>query len=393
MRIVDVCEFYSPRGGGVRSYIDRKMALIAEHGHELVVLAPATEDRIEQRPGGGRIIWVKAPAMPFDRNYRMFWDAEPIHAWLDRLRPDIVEASSPWRPAWIVGSWAGEATRIFFLHNDPVVSYPYRWFGPVAPRERIDRMFEWFNRYLRRIAPQYDGVVVCGESLRRRLDERGVGPVACMPLGIDRAAFSPALRDPGLRASLLAECELPESATLLIGVGRHHPEKRWPLVIDAVQAAGAQAPIGLVLIGDGMDRANVERRAGENPHVRLFRPLYDRPQLARLLASADALIHGCEGETFGLVASEALASGLPLIVPDEGGCADISRPDFAELWRANDARAASEAILRMVARDRAAVRSAAAQAALSVRSDRQHVTALLAHYETLGSRSYGRRAA
>lgn len=390
MRIVDVCEFYSPRGGGVRSYVDRKMALLGELGHELIVLAPAPEDRIEHR-SGGRIIWIKAPALPFDRNYRMFWDAEPVHRWLDTLRPDVVEASSPWRPAWIVGSWSGDATRIFFLHGDPVVSYPYRWLGPVAPRERIDRMFEWFNRYLRRIVPQYDSVVVCGPSLGRRLTERGVGPVACIPLGIDRAAFSPELRDPLLRASLLAKCELPESATLLIGVGRHHPEKRWPLVIDAVHAAATRATIGLVLIGDGVDRAAAERHVMGNPHIRLFRPIYDRPQLARLLASADALIHGCEGETFGLVASEALASGLPLIVPDEGGCAEIAEPAFAEIWRANDARAASEAILRLAARDPAILRAAAVRAAADVRSDQHHITDLLAHYTDL--RATQRRAA
>lgn len=385
MRIVDVCEFYSPRGGGVRSYIDRKMTLMAEAGHQLVVLAPSHENGIEVRPNGGQIIWIQAPAMPFDRNYRMFWDAGPVHAWLDRLRPDVVEASSPWRPAWIVGSWRGRATRIFFLHNDPVVSYPYRWFGGLAPRERIDRMFEWFNRYLRRIAPQYDGVVVCGNTLGQRLSQRGIGPVTCIALGIDKASFSPALRDLELRARLLAACELPESATLLIGVGRHHPEKRWPLVIDAVQAAGTRAPIGLVLIGDGIDRAAVEGRVRGNPHIRLFRPIYDRPCLAQTLASADALIHGCEGETFGLVASEALASGLPLIVPDEGGCADLAQPGYAETWRANDARAASDAILRMIGRDCGQVRSAAAQAAFTVRSDRQHVTELLAYYEDLRS--------
>jgi alpha-1,6-mannosyltransferase len=84
-----------------------------------------------------------------------------------------------------------------------------------------------------------------------------------------------------------------------------------------------------------------------------------------------------------LVASEALASGLPLIVPDEGGCADLAQPGYAETWRANDARSASDAILRMIGRDCAKVRSAAAQAALTVRSDRQHVSELLAYYEEL----------
>lgn len=383
MRIVDVCEFYSPNGGGVRSYVDRKMQLLDEMGHELIVLAPAATDSVEVRETGGRIIWIKAPTMPFDANYRMFWDAAPVHVWLDRLQPDVVEASSPWRPAWIVGKWSGGATKVFFLHSDPVVSYPYRWFGKLASRKRIDAAFEWFNRYLRRATPLFDSVVVCGGSLEQRLAERNIGPVSCVSLGIDRTAFSPLHRDESLRADLLAQCDLPEQAHLLIGVGRHHPEKRWSMVIDAVQTASAVQPIGLVLIGQGMDSAALEKKVGANPHIRLFRPVYDRPQLARLFASADALIHGCEGETFGLVASEALASGLPLIVPDQGGCADIARPGFAETFAANNAAEAAQAILRFCARDRKTLRNSAREAAMTVHSDRDHVKALIAHYEAL----------
>ena len=48
----------------------------------------------------------------------------------------------------------------------------------------------------------------------------------------------------------------------------------------------------------------------------------DRGELARLLASADALVHGCEAETFCMVAAEARASGIPLIVPDRGAAFD-----------------------------------------------------------------------
>lgn len=383
MRIVDVCEFYSPSGGGVRSYVDRKMQLLAELGHDLTVLAPGAEDRIEERATGGRIVWIKAPVLPFDANYRMFWDAVPVHAWLDRLRPDVVEASSPWRPAWIVGKWQGKAAKVFFLHSDPMTSYPQRWFGRIASRDRIDAAFDWFNRYLRRAMPLFDSLVVCGASLEKRLAERAIGPVQCIALGIDRTAFAPGRRDASLRADLLARCDLPETATLLLGVGRHHAEKRWNLVIDAVQAAGAQQPIGLVLIGKGPASAALHKQVGGNPHIRLFQPVYDRPQLATLLASSDALIHGCEGETFGLVASEALASGLPLIVPDEGGCSEIALPAFAETYTARDGAAMTDAILRLCARDRDGLRAAACEAAATVRSDRDHIAALVAHYRTL----------
>lgn len=383
MRIVDVCEFYSPTGGGVRSYVDRKMRLLAELGHELIVLAPGEEDRTEFREGGGMIRWVKAPPLPFDANYRMFWDAAPIHAELDRLAPDIVEASSPWRPAWIVGRWQGTAAKVFFLHSDPVTSYPQRWFGRMASRERIDAAFDWFNAYLRRALPLFDSLVVCGASLERRFAERRVGPARCIALGIDRAAFSPQHRDEQVRSRLLAQCGLPDDATLLLGIGRHHPEKRWGLVIDAVQAAAARTPLGLILIGKGPASSALRKQIGANPHIRLFEPIYDRPQLATLLASADALIHGCEGETFGLVGSEALASGLPLIVPDEGGCADIALPAYAELYTARDAASAASSILRFCARDRASVSAAAREAAAGVRSDRDHVADLLVHYQAL----------
>ena len=40
MRIVDVCAFYTPHGGGVRTYIERKLAVASAAGHEMIILAP-----------------------------------------------------------------------------------------------------------------------------------------------------------------------------------------------------------------------------------------------------------------------------------------------------------------------------------------------------------------
>ena len=383
MRIVDVNENYSPTGGGVRTYLERKMAIMADLGHELIVVAPGDRTWIEERPGGGKIYWLKSPPLIVDRNYWIFVDEIGIHRILGELQPDVVENSSPHMSAWSVASWQGDALKVFFAHNDHIGAYPQRWLDGIASRDQVERAFGWYTRYMARFLARYDAFVTNGPALAKRYTRRGLTVHAAMPLGIERSDFSPDLRDEKLRAALLAQCGLPPEGHLLLGLGRHHPEKRWPLVIDAVEAAGADVPVGMIMIGDGMQRSKLEARIADSPHIRMFRPVYDRQRLSRIMASCDALIHGSDNEPFGLVASEAVASGLPLIVPDEGGCAEIAEPLFAETYRAGDAHAAADAIRRMFAREPKILRAASRHAAAKVRTDRDHAVALMDYYSGL----------
>jgi alpha-1,6-mannosyltransferase len=144
---------------------------------------------------------------------------------------------------------------------------------------------------------------------------------------------------------MLALCGLGEDALLLIGVGRHAPEKRWDMVAQAAAIAGTHMPVGLLIIGGGARQRRVIDAIGDNPHVRLLDPVGDRAALARLMASADALIHGCEAETFCFVAAEAIASGLTVIAPDRGGAADLACANDGAVYRSGDAQDAAEAIL------------------------------------------------
>jgi alpha-1,6-mannosyltransferase len=382
MRVVDVAEFYSPTGGGVRTYIDRKIEAAAGLGHELFVIAPGPEDRFEARPGGG-VIQIRAPRLPFDANYHMFWDAAPVHRQLETLAPDLVEASSPWRGAWIVANWPAPTPRAMFMHADPVASYPQRWLAPVASPEQIDRLFGWFWRYMRKTTERFDSIVTGGPWLADRLENQGVRGVTSIPLGINRDAFSPRRRDEGLRSALLRACGRPDDAKLVLGVGRFHPEKRWPMVIEAVSRAEADIPIGFVLIGDGIDRSRVIHAAAGKPHVHLLAPILDRDLLAAHLASADALVHGCESETFGLIPAEAMASGLPVVGPDRGGFAHLALPETSEIYRWGDAEAAAAAIRRLFSRDQASLKAAANNAAAHVRRDIDHFADLFAHYQVV----------
>jgi alpha-1,6-mannosyltransferase len=390
MKIVDVCAFYSTKGGGVRTYVERKLRAGSAAGHEIVIIAPSNENRVEERGPGARIRHIEAPRFPLDRNYHYFDDAEALHALLDKEKPDFVEASSPWRSAAMVAEWQGSAPRALIMHADPLAAYAYRWFEGLAKRPTIDKSFDWFWRHLRRLDDQYDLVVSASTSLSGRLIEGGLRHVLTCPMGVEGGVFSPTLRDEALRTRMLSRCALPPEATLLLAVGRHAPEKRWPMVIDAVTSAGYERPVGLILVGDGRERGKIRRQLLGNPHIHLLAPISERIALARLMASCDALIHGCEAETFCMVASEARASGLPLIVPDRGGAADQAPLSGGEPFAAASAASAAEAIGRLIAR-LAQARAEAVAAAPTVRTMDEHFTELFATYERI--RSPARHAA
>ena len=96
MRIADVCAFYTPAGGGVRTYIEAKLRAAQRFGHEMIVIAPGERHEVTRRGPGSLLVTVPSPRLPVDRRYRYFDDEAALHSVLDAWRPDHVEASSPW---------------------------------------------------------------------------------------------------------------------------------------------------------------------------------------------------------------------------------------------------------------------------------------------------------
>ena len=383
MRIVDICAFYSPAGGGVKTYIDRKLQAADAAGHEMIVVAPSTQPHVEYAGRQGRILYVAGKRFPLDPRYCMFSDEEALHAQLDALAPDMVEMSSPWQSASMVARWRSNTPRTLVMHADPLSAYAYRWFGSFASRETIDRGFDWFWRHLRRLQYSYDHFIVANSELARRLRQGGISNVVLNPMGVAEGVFSPGLRSAELRRHMLSLCNLGEDATLLVAAGRLAAEKRLPMLIEAVTQAGYDQPVGLLLLGEGRAQAEVLRAIGGNPHIRLLPPIRDRATFAQWLASADALLHGCEAETFGMVAVEARASGLPLIVPDSGGAPDQLVPGAGMTYRSADPASLLLTLTDFLRADPVAMRMAARAAAQSVRPMGAHFDMLFNHYAQL----------
>ena len=93
------------------------------------------------------------------------------------------------------------------------------------------------------------------------------------------------------------------------------PYKRVDLVVDAFNRSGHR----LLVIGEGSERRNLERRAG--PNVQILGP-QPREAIRRHLQSCRGFIFAGE-EDFGIVMAEALACGTPVLAFGRGGAAEI----------------------------------------------------------------------
>lgn len=383
MKIIDVAEFYTDQGGGVKTYINQKLKAGAEHGHEIVIVAPG-EDWGEEERYGGRVIWVKGPRLPVDWRYYILWREKAVHHILDREKPDVVEGSSPWTGGWFAGRWKGEAVKTFIFHQDPVAAYPHTLLGNALGFDKVDKLFGFYWNYLKRLSSNFDATVVSGDWLGERIGKHGVKNPIPVPFGIDKDFFSPNRRDKKLRAELLAKFGLPETAKLMIAISRHHPEKRLGTVIDGFSQAAEEEPMGVLVFGDGPIRKFVEYKANKTPHVQLMGFTENRDELANILASCDYFVHGSSAETYGIVVAEAVCSGLPVVVPERGGAADIATPDIATTYEPGDSGSLKKALLEIISRDRKELKAACAKTAEEqIGTMDDHFELLFREYEKL----------
>ncbi len=283
----------------------------------------------------------------------------------------------------MVGRWQGSATRSLVMHSDPLAAYAYRWLGGMVPTATIDRWFGWFWRHLRGLGQMFDLIICANDDFAARLTAGGMAKVETFPMGVEAGRFSPAFRSHELREELLRRLGLTAESVLLVGAGRLSAEKRWDMVIRAVGRHTSRPRVGLILAGDGRNRRQLEALSVRYSNTLLLAQIEQQSDVAQLLASADALVHGCECETFCMIAAEARASGIPLIVPDRGAAPGHLMPGAGSSFRAASEQSLHEAIEQFIERG-VELQHAAAVRSSQVRTMDDHFLDLFARYRMLG---------
>ena len=354
------------------------------------------------------MIRVGGPASPYYPTYHLLLRFDKIAAIVERERPDILEIHSPYLAALgaMRANKAHFGVRTFQWHSDFIDTYAgvlearlsrdLPVLGPAAWSRGIGGVARPLWSLVRGIARRCEATLVAADWQVSKLTGHGVPRVVRVPFGIEREVFRPDARSFESRRELLALASHDtrrDDALVLVGVGRFAIEKRWDIVIDAflkLRERDRTRDMILVLIGDGPERERMRARAAGCPDVVMPGFVKSRQALARMLASADLLLHGCPFETFGLSIAEAMSCGLPSVVPDEGGAAEIHVPEAGERYRALDVDAcvvATARLLDRLAKDGDTIRAAAAHAAGLMPNVRQQFEGQIMLYEQLLARA------
>jgi len=236
---------------------------------------------------------------------RFLGAADAIRSVLREHHPDVVEAHLTWsRLLGLYAAWReGVRRRIGFEQGDVYLdSWKFR------AANRVGQVFA-------------DRIVVCSEALadwNAKVNGFSRRRMAVMHNCVDPCRFTPSAGAAGSAAGF----GLPEGSTVFCAVGTlgRGVNKRVDVAVRGLAAARASgAGVALVVCGDGDQRGELEALAwslGVGPVVRF---LGMRDDVPGVMAACNAFCHAAPFEPFGIVAIEAMAAGLPVVVPAAGG--------------------------------------------------------------------------
>ncbi len=313
MRIGMMADVYKPHVSGITTYIALNKAYLEQKGHEVFVFTFGDEDYPDTEKNV-----IRSAGLPLlDTGYFISL-RYGNHARHVLHTMDVVHVHHP----FLSGSLALRYCRprgipIIFTNHTRYDLYAQAYL-PVLP----DIIGETtMAAYLPAYCRNCDLVIAPSNGMRQVLERFGVDvPVDVVPNGVDlqplRAHANPLDR---------ADFGFTPEDVLLIYVGRLGPEKNLHFLLRSFAgAAQAYDHIGLLLVGDGPERDNLQDQAAAmHMQKRIhFTGMVPYEQLPGYLGMADAFVTASVTEVHPLSVIEAMATGLPVLGIQSPGVGD-----------------------------------------------------------------------
>lgn len=315
MNIAFLTNTYLPHVGGVARSISSFADQYRSMGHRVLIIAPEFPDAPEDE-----VDVIRVPALQ-NFNASDFSVALPIPTGLsDDLKDfgvDIIHSHHP----FLLGMTAVRMARylgvpLVFTHHTLYEQYTHYVPGD-SPQ---------FKTFIIELAAGYanlcDQVFAPSESIRDLIVERGVTkPVAVVPTGVDLEKFAAGDGTTGRK-----RYNIPEDVFVIGHLGRLAPEKNLKFLGEAVAEVMKSNPnVYFLVVGTGPSEEDIRagfEAAGLTERLVVAGVLQDQ-ELADALAAMNIFAFASKSETQGMVLTEAMAAGLPVVALDASGAREV----------------------------------------------------------------------
>lgn len=350
LRVAMFTNNYLPFIGGVPLSIERLRQGLKARNNEVLIVAPRYPQQIEQPD----VIRLPALlAMGARREFRLANLFKPgIYRRIRQFHPHIIHLH---HPIWVgsLGLFIGRRLGIPVVYTYHTRLEHYAHFVPL-PGSLFRNLIS--HALIKRFANKCDGIVVPTYSAEEYLRMIGVKtPTFVQPTGIDFERFQSVTET---QRQALRETLNITDETILISVARLSNEKNIDFIIDAMHAlrASVDTPFRLLILGDGHQRQRLQGRIDNlklSDHITLLGSVApeDMPVYYRL---GDVFVFASKSETQGMVITEAMAAGMPVVAIRSSGIDDaitegingFKTPENQRLWQAAVAKLITDQGLR-----------------------------------------------
>jgi len=304
VRIVEICPYDIDRPGGVQRHIRDSAAALVARGHHVTILAPATTSPLLPSPPGveivrlGQALRIGLSGTRFELSLALGRERARLKQLMRHGGFDVAHFHTVWTPFMAL-----QALRAF---SGPAVAT----FHDVPPHGLGGRLLRvLFRRLGRALLPRFDTVVIPSEAPRSHLASAAGQRVIVLPPFTDLRPFAAAQPQAGFDDGRLN----------ILFVGRLEKRKGAMLLMKAFRAISDIAPLRLIIAGAGPQEAvlrNFSKRHGLSNVVFAGAPAETAPWFA---ACDIFCAPSPYGESFGIIITEAMAAGKPVVAAANAG--------------------------------------------------------------------------
>ena len=306
MRVALFTETFLPKVDGIVTVTCLLLDHLAERGIESVIVAPKLGD-VEQY-ANTRVISVSGVTFPMYPELKVGPPTLSTYSQLKAFQPDIAHFI---HPVLIGGVGMLMAKRMGL----PTLTSFHLDLARMADHFRLGLLKPVVNKFTQVMFNAADYSLAPSRLVQQTMWDIGVKQVGLWGRGVDAEKFNPRHYNDAMRYEM-SDGHVDDN--LLLFVGRLSNEKQ----VDKLRSILEAVPnTRLAIVGDGPARDDLEAHfAGTKTK---FMGYMTGEPLSQAYASADVFVFPSALETFGLVVTEAMAAGLPVVASRVGGIPDV----------------------------------------------------------------------